>query len=307
MTESNFVSIKIEANDLSDRFTLRRMHFSCPSGFKTNKVASATVAKVHGIRDPRRAQTRLNIFSTSDLENVKAHAKRARNDFDLNHGGWGDGYRLIGHSELSSFNQWKDDKQSENKVLFRTAVASIQEQKERDRIELSEDDGQSLYNPNLYPSESSCWEKYDFTFEIGLIPDPHRDVRVGASREQVERFRNELIAQHNQQAKDSHLGIVGRLCEAVDRFIERMGVYDGKKKGSFNDTLVTNMLSLATLIKSMNIYDDPRVDKVSHDILDVFAHIKVNDLREDEALRESTRRSAEKVRNALSNLKGSKY
>lgn len=307
MTKSNFVNIKIEANDLSDRFTIRRMHFSCPSGFKTNKKASETVAKVHGIKNPKRAKTQLNIFSTSELENVKAHAKRARNDFDLDHAGWGDGYRLIANAGLDDFRVWSDEKITENKLLFRTAVASIQEQRERDRIELSEDDGQSLYNPNVYPSESSCWEKYGFTFEIGLIPDPHRDVRVGASREQVERFRNELIDQHNQQAKDSHLGIVGRLCESVDRFIERMGVYDGGKEGSFNDTLVTNMLSLATLIKSMNIYDDPRVDKVSHDILDVFAHIKAGDLREDKDLRQSTKKSAEKVRNALSNLKSSKY
>ena len=307
MTKSNFVNIKIEANDLSDRFTLRRMHFRCPSGFKTNKVASATVAEVHGIKDPRRAKTQINIFSTGELENVKSHAKRSRNNFDLDHGGWGDGYRLIANAELDAFKLWSDEVVTENKLLFRTAVTSIQEQKERDRIELSEGDGQSLYNPGLYPSESSCWEKYDFIFEIGLIPDPHRDVRVGASREQVERFRNELVEQHNQKAKDSHLGIVGRLCESVDRFIERMGVYDGKKKGSFNDTLVTNMLSLATLIKSMNIYDDPRVDKVSHDILDVFAHIKAGDLREDEDLRQSTRKSAEDVRDALSKLKSSKY
>ena len=299
--------INIQATNLQDKFDIRRFKSGAPSGWKTLKQCGLTVATAHGIDDVRRAKSSVNIYCTPELEECKNHQKRARNTFDERFPAWDGSYRLIPKSRMSEQWDWEDQVASENKELYRIAIDSVFDAKERDRIELHEGAEASVYNASLYPSEEEMLERYCFEFHAGQIPDPSRDVRVGASADQVERFRNELSAQQNNSAKEAHLTLIKRVEEQLLRVVDRMENYDGKKKGSFNDTLIPNLLQIANVLGEVNIYDDPAVTTIADQIAEKFNGISSSDLRGDEDMRLVAKDKASKIIGSLANLKTSKY
>lgn len=299
--------INIEAGSLPDRFVLRRFKSGTMSGWRTMKEAGLTVAEVHQISDARRAKSSINIFATPELEATKKHMKRCRNFFDHSNMSWGDNWRLIAKSRLDQQWEWEDSVKTENMNLYRLAIESVKDRKERDRIELSEGGKASLYNPGLYPSEDVMLDSYVFRFEPGVVPDPSRDVRSGSSHEQTERFRNELADSYNRQARDAHNTMLKRIMEEASHVEERCDGYTGKRAGSFNDTLIPRLINIAQLVKTNNIYEDDDLDNLCSQVMDDYANITTKDLRENEDLRREASGKARGIKAALNKLKSSKY
>lgn len=299
--------IKIEAGNVSMTHKLRRLTTGCPSGWITRKEAGLTVAEVHQIADARRAKATINIFATPELEATKKHMKRCRNFFDQSNLAWGDNWRLIANTKLDEQWAWEDSVKTENMNLYRLAIESVRDRKERDRIELSEGGKSSLYNPDLYPSEQVMLDKYTFTFEPGVVPDPSRDVRSGSSPQQVERFKRELAEAHNRNASEAHNTMLKRIMEEAAHVQERCDGYTGGRKGSFNDSLIPRFTKLAEMVKANNIYEDPDLDAVCNKVLDSYATIETKELRESEDLRKEASAKAGDVMSALNKLKSSKY
>jgi hypothetical protein len=299
--------VKIEASGLESRVFLCKLESTFPSGWKTLKQVGETIANHHRIKNGRRTRGTVNIFCTPELEEAKNHAKRCRNEFDLLNPSWDGGMRIVSKNKIDIHWDWADSVTAENQRLFNIAIESILEQKERDRIELSEGEDGSVYDANLYPSEAALRDKYTFKFKTGVIPDPSQDVRVGSSPEQVERFRRELTNQQDDIAKEAHLTLVKRVEEQLLRVIDRMEKYNGKKEGSFNDTLLPNLVQIATVMRDVNIYNDPAVEQIAKDAIDRFNGIDASDLRSDEGKRASTKQAASKLVADLANLKSSKY
>ena len=299
--------IKIQAGNVSMTHKLRRLTTGCPSGWITRKEAGLTVAEVHQIADARRAKATINIFATPELEATKKHMKRCRNFFDQSNLAWGDNWRLIANTKLDEQWAWEDSVKTENMSLYRLAIESVKDRKERDRIELSEGGKSSLYNPDLYPSEQVMLDKYTFTFEPGVVPDPSRDVRSGSSPQQVDRLKRELTEAHNRKAADAYNTMLKRMIEESYHVQDRCDGYTGKRKGSFNDTLIPRYTKLAEMAKANNIYGDPELESIANDMLDGFAKIETKDLREDESLRQEVSAKAGDIMSKLNKLKSSKY
>lgn len=304
MSKNN--TVRIEAGNLGDRFVLRRMKTGLPSGWYTIKEAGLTVAEAHQIHDAKRAKSSINIFATPELEATKKHAKRCRNFFDLN-SAWGDNWRMFSKARLDEQYAWEDKVKEENLLLYRRAIASVRDRKERDRIELSEGGHSSLYNPDLYPDEDAMMERYTFTFEANVIPSPANDVRVGASREQVERFRLELTEQHNRQARDAHNTLVKRLLEELSHVDDRCTKYNGTRAGSFNDTLIPRVVNIAKLVKGTNIYEDDDLAELCDNVIDNYSDVSCKELRESQDLRDDASSKARSITAQLNKLQTSKY
>lgn len=304
MSKNN--TVKIEAGNLSDRFVLRRMKTGLPSGWYTIKEAGLTVAEAHQIHDAKRAKSSINIFATPELEATKKHAKRCRNFFDLN-SSWGDNWRMFSKARLDEQYAWEDKVKEENLLLYRRAIESVKDRKERDRIELSEGGHSSLYNPDLYPSEDQMMERYTFTFEAGVIPSPQSDVRVGASREQVERFRIELTEQHNNQAREAHNTLIKRLLEELNHVDDRCTKYNGTRAGSFNDTLIPRVVNIAKLVKDTNIYEDDDLSDLCDNVINNYSDVSCKELRESQDLRDDASSKARSITAQLNKLQTSKY
>lgn len=304
MSKNN--TVRIEAGNLSDRFVLRRMKTGLPSGWYTIKEAGLTVAEAHQIHDAKRAKSSINIFATPELEATKKHAKRCRNFFDLN-SAWGDNWRMFSKARLAEQFEWEDRAKEENLLLYRRAIASVQDRKERDRIELSEGGHSSLYNPDLYPEEKEMMDRYTFTFEGNVIPNPAQDVRVGASKDQIERFRNELTEQHNRQARDAHNTLVKRLLEELGHVDDRCTKYNGTRAGSFNDTLIPRVVNIAKLVKDTNIYEDDDLAKLCENVINNYSDVSCKELRESQDLRDDASSKARSITAQLNKLQTSKY
>jgi hypothetical protein len=172
---------------------------------------------------------------------------------------------------------------------------------------LSEGEDGNVYDPKLYPSEKELMERYTFKFRIGVIPDPSKDVRVGSSKEQIQRFTNELTDQLNEQAKECYNTLVKRFFEEANHVEVRCDGYTGKRKGSFNDTLIPRLLNVAKLVKDTNIYEDDELDDLCSKVIKDYKDISSNDLREDEDLRKEASVKARTIQSALGKLKTSKY
>lgn len=300
-------NINIQAGSLSDRFVLRRMVFKIMSGQRTRKQISDASAKHHGVANNKRLKGTLNVFATVEWENTKNHANNCRNHFNITHPCWGESWKLIPKTSLDIQWKWEDKVKTDNMNLYRLAIESVKDQKERDRIELSEGGEASLYDPNAYPTEKKMLETYSLHFESSPVPDPSMDVRSGSSTQQVERFRNELIESHNRNAKEAHDTMLKRIIEESFHVKDRCDVYNGGRKGSFNDTLIPRLTSIVAAVKANNIYENPELDDICNTVLSDFANIDTKDLREDKELRKEASAKAGKIISSLNKLKTSKY
>ena len=292
--------------------TLRTTHvlgqfrFGFPSGLRTNKELGRAMAQAYGVLDPSRVKGQVNVFRTAEVEEVHKHATRVRNliklrtlPFGLKVGTSGSnlGARLIANVDVEQFERDFNGWAAESEKLLERACASVEEIRTRDRIELDK-----LYDPDLYPTSDQLRAKYGFSLDWSAIPNSD-DPRVGCSQEQVQRIKSSIEAQHQQRVTNAALVVGQRLQESLAHIVNRLDVYDGTRKGSFNDTLISNVRDLANLLPGFNLYNDPEVDDIRRCIVRDLSSVDPGDLRKDEGLREDVKSKAQSILDRVGSLK----
>lgn len=143
----------------------------------------------------------------------------------------------------------------------------------------------TLFDRNEYPDERSLKRKFKFTYSFFPVPTAG-DFRIDINEE----AKAEIMANCNNAYQDRLNNAMreawGRLHECLSRMSERLtDNADGSRK-IFRDSLVENGVELVTMLKHLNITQDPQLEQARRDLQSAIGAHDLDSLRDNSNARE---------------------
>lgn len=143
----------------------------------------------------------------------------------------------------------------------------------------------TLFDRNEYPDENSLKRKFKFTYSFFPVPTAG-DFRIDINEE----AKAEIIANCNSAYEDRLNNAMreawSRLHDCLSRMSERLtDNADGSRK-IFRDSLVENGVELVSMLKHLNITQDPQLEQARRDLQSAIGHHDLDSLRDNSNARE---------------------
>jgi hypothetical protein len=151
-----------------------------------------------------------------------------------------------------------------------------------------------LFNPDEYPSVASLQSK----FGLGLTYIPlaeAKDWRIDIEEEAKEELAAHYANYYRSQYTAAIADVNRRLSEVLVRMSERLDYGDKETKKVFRDSLVTNVLEIVDLMDACNLTGDQTMKDNAQALRDALTGLDADDLREDNRLRLSTKKTIDAV------------
>ena len=158
-----------------------------------------------------------------------------------------------------------------------------------------------LFNPDEYPSAASLQSK----FGLGLTYIPlaeAKDWRIDIEEEAKEELAAHYANYYRSQYTAAIADVNRRLQEVLVRMSERLDYGDKETKKVFRDSLVTNVLEIVDLMDACNLTGDQTMKANAQALRDALTGLDADDLREDNRLRLSTKKTIDAVIASLPSL-----
>lgn len=144
-----------------------------------------------------------------------------------------------------------------------------------------------LWNGNDYPKATRIRDKFAWRSTFLPLPDG-ADFRVDVGESAVAKIKAQVESTIQAAASNAIRDVFERAHEAVARMVESLTAFDpaksGKERGTFRDSMVTNIRDLAEIMPDLNFMSDPRIDQLASDMIALTAH-DAEDLRESDNIR----------------------
>jgi hypothetical protein len=146
----------------------------------------------------------------------------------------------------------------------------------------------NLFDRNEYPDESSLKKKFKFTYSFFPVPTAG-DFRIDINEE----AKAEIIANCNSAYQDRLNNAMreawSRLHDCLSRMSERLtDNADGSRK-IFRDSLVENGVELVSMLKHLNITQDPSLEQARRELESAIGHHNLDSLRDNSNAREAVK------------------
>jgi hypothetical protein len=138
----------------------------------------------------------------------------------------------------------------------------------------------SLYRDDDYPEPALIAGKFRMDLSFFPVPDAG-DWRVSLGDAEVEELREQVAAKVMESQGRAMQEAWNRIHEVVERAHERLS----DPYNIFRDSLIENARELCDLLPTLNIADDPKLERVRKEVKAKLCAHDPQDLREDEALR----------------------
>jgi hypothetical protein len=267
-------------SNINARAMLVELNIGFWQGRKTDRAVSEEVAI------NKNAKSRAGNYSKNLLPGVKEHddLKKAVGAFRNWHYSqtipWLDsGVRLLTMKNYINYTTIANDKLSELHDLKRHFVTTYPTLKSAVAFELGD-----LFNADEYPTQAEVDRK--FYFNVNYYPLPSAgDFRVDVGNE----MHQELVTQYEEhfqnKLQDAMKDVWDRLHTTLKHLAERLAVEGGGEKKVFRDSLVTNTHEMCSLLSSLNITDDPRLEQARKELEQAMLGITAQDLRDSVLVR----------------------
>lgn len=142
-----------------------------------------------------------------------------------------------------------------------------------------------MFNPLDYPTPDQVRHKFLFSIECEAVPEA-QDFRIidGLPPEEVERLVSDATAGIERRVQAAVDDAYGRLNEVVVKFHTTLDDFGTKRIKKFNDTLVSNITDIASLIPALNLTNDATLAALAVDALKLTVY-DLKELRGDAAVR----------------------
>jgi hypothetical protein len=146
----------------------------------------------------------------------------------------------------------------------------------------------TLFDRNEYPDESSLKRKFKFTYSFFPVPTAG-DFRIDINEE----AKAEIVANCNSAYQDRLNNAMreawSRLHDCLSRMSERLtDNADGSRK-IFRDSLVENGVELVTMLKHLNITQDPKLELARRELQVAIGAHDLDSLRDNSNAREAVK------------------
>lgn len=123
-----------------------------------------------------------------------------------------------------------------------------------------------MFKDSDYPTPSELRQKFSMDTRVMPVPS-HEDFRVDMSETQADELRREIEASINNANEVAVRDVFSRITDVAERMVDRMSAYrpgtpGQRAEGTFTNSLVQNARDLASLLPTLNITSDPRIDEM---------------------------------------------
>ena len=159
----------------------------------------------------------------------------------------------------------------------------------------------ALFNPDDYPTVAAL--RHKFGMSVSYIPLP----TSGDWRVDIEEQAKDELEAHYQRYYEEQIGkamgdVWSRTKDVLERLSDRLAdEADGKPK-VFRSTLVDSAMEIVDLLDTCNLTGDRTMTHVAEQLRETLHGIGADDLRQDRALRRSTKRNVDELIQALPGL-----
>jgi len=152
-----------------------------------------------------------------------------------------------------------------------------------------------LFDRGEYPTAESLKDKFKFKFVFSPVPDVG-DFRIEVEDEAKAELEAQYKSYYEQKLADAMADAWTRLHETLSHISERLDYTDENKK-KFWDSTITNASELCTLLTSLNITNDPKMEQARQKLEKALSGVDASDIRESEAIRSSVKSKVDDILN----------
>lgn len=285
----------IDMEKLSNGYTLIHVQFSLPGGTTKRGDLEQELANMKGMADSDLLSTRLVTYNNDKLKSVRKVHTELKKYVKSKTVAWDDrNFRLIKNSDLSEVEDRVQDAILKAEPLFSEFLADYPDHIERQKLLMG-----SAFSESDFPTVDALRSSHEIKINYQVVPDPDIDARAGMTADQAVRFKQSIERQNIEKLRHATNDVAERVRAAVEHFKDRMDNYDGTKKGSFNNTVVSNMRDIAKLLQSFNIGNDPQIDQVINTLVRDICTADPDELRKND---ESRSKASEQAQDILSRI-----
>lgn len=213
---------------------------------------------------------------------------------------WDDGVHLLKVELIDKFEEELRKKRDYWDELVRELGDEYESQVRRARIALGD-----AFDESDYPSRDDVMSRYSITVEYRPLPEGN-DIRVNLPQHKLEQLRSDVESQVTSRVEQAMETVHERVVDTLQSLIEGLERHgqkgaDAKRASKFSDNTVNKISELADILPALNITGDPKLTSASNDLLTKLRDLDADELRSDEAKRQST---AETAKSIVSNLTG---
>jgi hypothetical protein len=146
----------------------------------------------------------------------------------------------------------------------------------------------TLFDRNEYPDESSLKKKFKFTYSFFPVPTAG-DFRIDINEEAKAEIMANCNSAYQDRLNNAMREAWGRLHDCLSRMSERLtDNADGSRK-IFRDSLVENGVELVSMLKHLNITQDPSLEQARRELESAIGHHSLDSLRDNSNAREAVK------------------
>jgi hypothetical protein len=268
----------ISIPDLSKTAMLVYVSISCWSARKLDKKQTLkTTTDAGATSDGARVNKHLLASADSLLREVQRKANEIRNYVDVNTLPWDDaGNRLVSNdralvvvgeiSQLNEeFNKSVDDFVREYPLLRAQALHNLGD----------------MANDEDYPQPDVVRSKFSMKLSFNPLPTGFGDIRVGMTEAQAQAWQSHFEGNVKTQMNLAIRNAWERLRENLQRYSDRLKLKeDGSGKMEiFRDTMVSSLRETVALLTSLNVFNDPELERVTSKVSREIASFEPDALR----------------------------
>ena len=152
----------------------------------------------------------------------------------------------------------------------------------------------TLFDRNEYPDESSLKRKFKFTYSFFPVPTAG-DFRIDINEEAKAEIMANCNSAYQDRLNNAMREAWSRLHDCLSRMSERLtDNADGSRK-IFRDSLVENGVELVSMLKHLNITQDPKLELARRELQSAIGAHDLDSLRDNSNAREAVKLKVDSI------------
>jgi hypothetical protein len=144
-----------------------------------------------------------------------------------------------------------------------------------------------------FPTREALASNFRITLDELPLADPGTVFLNHMSTPKLEEFRNRINEEMTEKLWAANEDLVYRMIEQVQKLKNQVG--KDPKETKFHKSLITNLEKTIDVVDSLNLTNDPKIDKLIARIKRDLASVDINDLKNDGQVRKAVESDADSI------------
>lgn len=225
------------------------------------------------------------LAGAQELDDISKYAAGIRNWHAQQTLPWSDsGTRLIPTARLFGYQQELGVRENGFQVLVDKFLASYSTLVQAAQFRLG-----ALFNADEYPDVDVVAAKFGFRYVFSPVPVAG-DFRVDVGNEGLEELKKQYEQNQNRYIQQAMQDIWGRIRDVTERLSNQLRVDKNTgEKGKLYQSTLDNALELCDMLKTMNINNDPELERVRKELYMTLNGVDLKEIKKDEMVREGVK------------------